>query len=327
MSGTPTEGQDPQAEDMADEAATWLARLNSRTVGTADLEAFFAWRRMPGHAETYDRLEAHWRQSLDLSGDPDIAAAVTHTLATEAQPRRKWTSPQAAIAAVLIVLAACASFLLITRDTIYETATGEQRLVRLEDGTRVHLDTDTRLRVASGGSRTLVLEKGRALFGVAHDPQNPFSVTTRHTRVIALGTSFEVEQIGDEVAVAMVEGKVAVEMTPPAKRGAVLKLSAGQAVRVSPGGPGQITAADTGMISAWTRGRLEFRDTPLASAIAEVNRYTRTKLALKSRQWAEQRVNGGFAVGDSEAFIDAVTALYPLRAVTLTDGTVELHDR
>lgn len=327
MSGTPTEGQDPQAEHSAREAAAWLTRLNSRTVGTADLESFFAWRRMPGHAEIYDRLEAHWRNSLNLASDPDIAVAVTEALETEPQPARKMPPARAALAAVVIVMLACATFLFMTRDTVYETATGEQRLVRLEDGSRVHLDTDTRLRVGSGSDRTVILEKGRALFDVTHDPLNPFSVTARHTRVMALGTSFEVEQSGDEVAVALVEGKVAVQMARSARSASEIALSPGQAVRVTPGGPGEVTAADTAMISAWTKGRLEFHDTPLVNAVAEVNRYTGTKLVLRSRQFAGQHVNGGFAVGDVEAFIDAVTALYPLKAVTLKDGSIELQDR
>ena len=327
MSGTPTEDQGSQAERIAGEAAAWLTRLNSRTVGTAELESFFAWRRIPGHAEVYDRLEGHWRNSLNLASDRDIAAAVAQALETESEPVRKMPPARAALAAVLIVMLACATFLFMTRDTVYETATGEQRLVRLEDGSRVHLDTDTRLRVGSGSDRTVILEKGRALFDVAHDPLKPFSVTALNTQVMALGTSFEVEQADNEVAVALVEGKVAVQMARSAGSAAALELSPGQAVRFTPSGPGQITTADTAMISAWTKGRLEFRDTPLVNAVAEVNRYTATKLALKSRQFAGQRVNGGFAVGDVEAFIDAVTALYPLQAVTLKDGSIELQDR
>ncbi|MGH8534414.1 MAG: FecR family protein [Gammaproteobacteria bacterium] len=75
----------------------------------------------------------------------------------------------------------------------YHTATGEQTLVRLADGSTALLNTDTALSL--GGdleTRRLRLHHGQALFTVAPDPARPFEVEAAGGRIRALGTVFEV---------------------------------------------------------------------------------------------------------------------------------------
>jgi len=317
---------DPVAAKAKDEAASWLTRLNSRVVDTAELEDFFAWRRVPHNAEAYDELEAHWRMSLGLAGDRDIALALGEALNVDHGPLR-WAGLRIAMVAGVVVLLACAAYFLLARDTVFQTVVGEQRLVQLEDGSRIHLDTNTRVSVDMGSQRLIHLQRGRVLFDVAHEPSRPFVVSAGVAQIRALGTKFEIDGTADRVQVALVEGQVEVSAQAASPGVAPLKLAPGQAVQVSPAGPGKIVQADTAAITAWTQGRLDFSGTPLATAIDEVNRYTRSPVRLKTTRWAGQRVNGGFAVGDVQAFVEAVTTLYPLRAQTMADGTIELHDR
>jgi transmembrane sensor len=77
-------------------------------------------------------------------------------------------------------------------------------------------------------------------------------------------------------------------------------------------------------LTSWTTGWLKFRDMPLREAIAEVNRYTAHPLILEDGTHANQRVNGSFRSGDVAAFIEAVTALYALKAEPQADGTTLL---
>ncbi|WP_457832782.1 FecR domain-containing protein, partial [Staphylococcus aureus] len=52
----------------------------------------------------------------------------------------------------------------------YATAIGEQRTIRLADGSKVMLDTDTVLTVAfEEKARRISLARGQAYFTVAHD--------------------------------------------------------------------------------------------------------------------------------------------------------------
>ena len=88
--------------------------------------------------------------------------------------RKKALLPAAVVATVLVVAAVGVFVWLPSRD-LYTTAVGEQEVVRLADGSEVTLDTDTRLRVRFVRSeRQILLERGQALFVVAHDADRPF---------------------------------------------------------------------------------------------------------------------------------------------------------
>lgn len=323
---TPFSGEPgPQSDPSESEAAAWVMLLNSRTVDTSELEAFFAWRRSPANAEAYDRMERQWRESRRLADDPDIHAAIVDALEPiPAKPRRL---VHAALAAGILSLLATMAFFYLSRDTVFETAIGEQRLVQLDDGSRVHLDTGTKIRVSASNNRALVLDRGRALFDVAHDPSHPFTVTADGTEILALGTRFEVDQSASSVSVALVEGHVRVQKVIDGSQSAALELHPGQSVIMRDTGPGKVHPAKLSVITAWTEGRLEFDDTILREAVEQVNRYSRTRLRIRTSRWADQRVTGNFSVGDTAAFVDAVTALYPLDAVQLPDGTLELRER
>lgn len=323
---TPFSGEPGSPSDLSEsEAAAWLMLLNSRAVDTAELEAFFAWRRSPANAEAYDRMEMQWRESRRLADDRDMHAAIRDALEPiPAKPRRL---VHAALAAGILTLLATMTFFYLSRDTVFETAIGEQRLVQLDDGSRVHLDTGTKIRVSATNSRALTLDRGRALFDVAQDPSRPFTVTADGTEILALGTRFEVDQSASSVSVALVEGHVRVQKGIGGKRRAALELRPGQSVTMSDAGPGKVRPAKLSVITAWTEGRLEFDDTILREAVLQVNRYSRTKLQIRAGRWADQRVTGSFSVGDTAAFVDAVTALYPLVAVQLPDGALELRER
>jgi len=307
------------------EAATWLVRLNARTVDTTELEAFFAWRRSPANAEAYDRLEAQWRESRRLADDPDIQSAIR--VALEPGPTRSRRLIPIALAAGIVSLLATMAFLYLSREAVFETDIGEQRLVQLDDGSRVHLDTGTRVRISNANRRALMLDRGRALFDVARDPSRPFTVTADGTEILALGTRFEVEQTASGVSVALLEGHVRVQKAVSGTENATLDLYPGQSVTIGPAGPSKVLPANLDVVTAWTEGRLEFNETLLREAIVQVNRYSRMKLRISTNRWENERVTGSFAVGDTAAFVDAVTALYPLVPVKRPDGTLELQER
>src|SRR5690606_6406064 len=68
----------------------------------------------------------------------------------------------------------------------FSTAIGEQRTCKLDDGSFVYLNTDSRIRVSfSTGQRHIELVEGEALFVVEHDPVRPFIVTSGDTHIRA----------------------------------------------------------------------------------------------------------------------------------------------
>ncbi|QYF87057.1 FecR domain-containing protein [Brevundimonas sp. PAMC22021] len=319
---------DPQSETgVADrEAAEWHVRLGERPVSAATLQAFKTWRETPANADAYRRVETLWRTTGSLRADADIRALTQETLRTS-RPRtgRFWIRrglPAVAVG-ISVLVAAVALFLWLPTRNLYSTEVGGQRLVRLGDGTRIQLDTNTRLRIRyRSAERRVILEQGQALFTVASDAARPFRVAAGETEVTALGTVFDVRREAVGVRVTLVEGAVAVSegASAEARR---WRLTAGQQVRTSRTNPAP-RRVDPEVETSWSEGRLVFRNAPLRDAVAEVNRYLPDKIVLAAEAAAEVPVNGVFASGDRDAFVSAVSDLFGLSVHPEADGGVRL---
>lgn len=306
------------------EAADWCARLNSRTVSTSELEEFYRWRREPANAAAYAETELAWRAARALGADGDIADALGEVLTRPVAPGGWWRGWRfqlsAACAALLAVIAIGWG---VTRPQILETAIGEQRLTQLADGSRVRLDTHSRVEVRLHRSaRDISLTAGQAFFEVAKDSSRPFLVTANGSTVRAVGTRFGVRMDGDTVAVVLADGSVRVA---GAYAGSAM-LRPGEAVTLVGGKIGTPRPADVEALTSWTTGRLIFRDTPLVAAVAEMNRYGRTPIVLETSRADALRLNGVFDSGNTEAFVAAVSAVSGLRVDRTPDGHVRLAD-
>lgn len=321
---------DPQSANRAAdrEAAEWHVRLGERPVSAATLQAFAAWRRTPANAEAYHRVETLWRKTGSLSSDPEIQALTQGTL-RRTRPRLShiWARRLAPVAMVLVpvLVAVLVIGLWLPSRDVYSTDVGGRRMVQLDDGSQVQLDTDTRLKVRFGeAGRRVILEQGQALFTVAHDPARPFSVAAGSTEITALGTIFDVRREAVGVRVTLVEGAVAVAVTE-ANSGEPRRwrLSPGQQLATSRPGPEPV-AVDAAIATSWSRGRLVFREAPLREAVAEVNRYLPDKIILAPGPAGDVRVNGVFATGDRDAFVSAVSDLFGLTVQPQSDGGVRL---
>lgn len=317
---------DPQdARRVADrEAAEWHVRLGERPVSAATLAAFKAWRASPENADAYQRAETLWRSAGALSGDADIQALTRDTLRAS-RPRarvlRQGLGPLAGAAAILAI-GAVSLFVWLPSRNLYTTAVGEQERIRLEDGSEVRLDTDTRLRVRFDRSeRQILLEQGQALFVVAHDADRPFRVSAGGTVVTALGTTFDVRREVAGARVTLVAGSVAV--TDAAAGSRRWRLTPGQQVRTTKPDAAPL-AVDAALATSWSQGRLVFRNTPLGEAVAEVNRYLPRKIILDAGSIGTVPVNGVFKAGDREAFVAATTDLFDLTVREEPDGDVRL---
>jgi transmembrane sensor len=301
----------------AQEAAEWLARLNSRAVSTEELNAFYEWRRDPGNAEAYARGEQIWHDTRSLGDDRDIAEAVREALERprKARDRQALVGRRAVLAGGAAVMAAAgAGWLFLIRPQTFRTAVGEQLAVRLDDGSLMRLNTDSEASVRySTRSREIEIARGQAFFEVRKDPSRPFRVGAAGINVIAVGTRFDVLRgSSGSGRVVLAEGRVQVELSQDGSER--LLAAAGEALFVGSRGQAAVRRVDVEALTSWTAGRLIFRGTALDSAIAEVNRYSRKQIVLRAPDLRTLEVDGVFETGDPDAFVSAVTALFPLRA-------------
>ena len=146
---------------------------------------------------------------------PSARRAAADSGAAPAGDRRLWRWPlrgRVAWGAAAAALAVCAvTWSYLTGPQVYQTHFGEQRSILLEDGSRITLNTASRIDVRfDKGQRFVRLLEGEALFEVAHDATRPFDVQTGATVLRALGTQFDVEMGPNLTTVTVVEGRVAV---------------------------------------------------------------------------------------------------------------------
>jgi transmembrane sensor len=159
---------------------------------------------------------------------------------------------------------------------------------------------------------------GEAWFDVSKRPAWPFIVSADGQEIRALGTSFIVRHDDtQDLSVTLVEGRVSVapaartDQAPPQSEQI---LAQGQRLVLSRSQTPTVDRPELTRITAWERGRVEFEDTPLGDAAKEMNRYSRTHVAVADADVAQRRIGGVFRAGDSDEFVRIVTAAFGLKA-------------
>jgi transmembrane sensor len=193
----------------------------------------------------------------------------------------------------------------------------------LEDGSRLTLNTDTRLRVRfDKGVRRIELDSGEALFEVAKDSHRAFVVQAGDREITALGTEFLVRYDETQTAVTLLEGKVRVDVANKAPT----LLQPGERMTMAGQHAPIVDRPTIEIVTAWRKGEIVFENTPLRSAIEEMNRYSVHKLELGEGAPAEMPVSGLFRSGDAENFALALTSTHPLESVK-RDGRIVIYRR
>lgn len=301
-----------------DEAALWISRLQSRSISTHDLADFARWRRDPENAEAYARAETFWDSSGRLGFDPDIAAALHRVQRARRGP--SWLHRRVAVTGIALASAAVAFLLFFTGGLVtvptehYTTIAGERSVLRLDDGTRVQLDTDSGISAAiTPRDREVSLTKGRAYFEVRHDPRRPFVVTVDHdATVTARGTKFDVFRRENAIDVVLYEGSVEVVNLASGER---RTLAPGQSVTIDRNLPLRAFRISSDERGLWRSGHLSFNETPLREALGQINRYTTRPLRLSRESLGDDPISGEFSADDIDGFAAATNTLYGSGAV------------
>lgn len=295
-------------------AQQWFARLLAPDCSEFDRAAFARWRAAdPAHDAAYRGVEDIWARSARMREDPAITEALEEALrpAKRRNPfwSGKWRSLAAAAVVILVVAMASWRFWPAEVSTVrYATALGQQRTVTLKDGSRVVLDTNTTLLVRfDRPERDLTLEHGRADFTVQHNAEWPFVVRTAEGSVTATGTRFQVSLLGGKSTVTLLRGGVKVA-TKDTVQSAVLTPDESITIEASGrlGVPHAVSKVELSSLHGWTQGNLVVKGRPLTDVLAEMNRYSRTKLLLGDPNLGSISISGVFKAGDQESFAKAL---------------------
>jgi transmembrane sensor len=233
--------------------------------------------------------------------------------------RARWPGKWIALAAsVLVVSLVTWSFL--AQESYgwkeFATATGEQRAFELDDGSVIHLNTNSKVALRfAAQTREVRLLQGEALFRVHHDAARPFRVFTTDAVIQAVGTQFNVYNRADGTEVAVIEGRVNVTPEPhpslakfnvPAagvrEDPATRSVGASEEARVGRGGVLSVRAvSDVADVVAWRERRLVFRRETLEHIVGEFNRYGARQIHLEGAAVANRVYSGVFDADDPDS--------------------------
>jgi transmembrane sensor len=269
----------------------------------------------PRHSWGFSPL---FRQQADEVLEP---ASPLH--APAARTLRAW--PYALAATVLVAVCVASAWYFPASDIeVYRTKIGATDTIALSDGSQVTLNTASRVRVALNETeRRIELTEGEAFFNVARDTRRPFTVIAGEKHIVAVGTRFSVRRDAGDVRVVVTEGRVRLEergdQHAPATQldaGAVAQTR-GPAVQVQ-----QRLLPEAEQLLSWRTGYVTFRDTDLAEAVIEFNRYSPRKIAIEDPAIAHIRIGGNFRTDNVDAFLWLLENGFPIRVEHRGNGIV-----
>jgi len=311
------------------EAAVWTWRLDSGTLSAAERAELDAWLREDvRHGRAFEELGRAW-SALDRLTQQAPRTETTAAAFARPAARRAFAGGLWRAAAAMLVLGVGVAIWTGSRPgaQVMSTAVGQLRHVTLADGSRLTLNTNTLLAVKlTPQRRDVYLRRGEAHFDVVHDASRPFFVHAGEAVIRDVGTQFDVRlQMDKDIDVIVNEGQV--EVQGPAA--GVRALRAGQQLFMA--GPHlQVSAVSPRQLDddlAWRDGALVFDGEALSQALAEVGRYTRTRIVVTAPEVDALHVSGRFRTDDVPGFFQALQAALPVRVSQPEAGRVYISPR
>ncbi|WJK09423.1 FecR family protein [Pseudomonas fluorescens] len=298
----------PVPAHVLDAAIAWQLTLDSST--PLEREEFAKW-----HAANEEHARA-WHQlgMLDQRFSVANGPARTALLQSREGIRRRVRKLGSGLASVVAVvgLALFAGERYLPLDywlADQRTATGEQRTVRLADGTVLNLNTHSAVDVRfDEKQRLIVLQEGEILVETGHGDARPFIVKTAEGSMRALGTRFLVKREDAGTRLSVLQSAVAAH---PQSYPQEQILREGQQVLIRHNGLDSVVALNPGA-DAWTRGMLVVDNARLEDLVHELGRYRRGHLGI-APEVADLRITGSFPLHDTDKALNALLPTLPVQ--------------
>ena len=318
----------PIRSKIREEAAGWVARLDAGSMTTDDLKELKTWlEQSPLHVEELEHMADVW-DKLDVLGEyREIIIAPGKSLFDRL---RVPASIAASLAILSLGLLFVSGYFQSAPGTltaqIHETELGEQKALRLPDGSNIRMNTASRLKVEyEASARTVYLNRGEAFFDVQADSQRPFMVETPKGTITALGTAFSVRLGKPDMQVTVSEGVVKLSGRKQDETN-VTGLSSEWVQEPAMLTAGQSASFDKKLNSietleprkiiqrlAWRDGMLIFEGDTLEAVIDEVSRYTPIEIHISDPDLKQLRIGGYFRIGEIDNLLKALEKGFGVR--------------
>ena len=302
------------SREVARAAAHWLMLLHSDDKSTRgefspkDAQACTIWRQAhPAHEQAWQRVQNIQAKLAQLPSDTGMKTLNRSTRAQYLSLDRR--------SLIALIMATPVGYLTYSVapwqswSADYSTNTGEQRKVILDDGSELHLNTNTLVDVRfSQQQRLVILRQGEIYITTSTNPR-PFLVQTSQGQLRPIGTRFTVRDMADKQQILLSVLNGVVEATT--KLSALSKqVPAGQQVVLSSKKLSDVTPI-THNADAWLNGIFYARNMRLDDFINEISRY-HVGLLRCDPAVAQVRISGAFQLKDTREIINALPNTLPV---------------
>jgi len=320
------------------QASEWLVCLRSTSPSESEIESWLIWcEKDARNLAAFEELDRDWNDLEGLRALPELIRAPDDDFAG---PRARDIERQRAVASPRSVLwrsaiAAAIMIVLVSGITLWNRKVVEApRLVTstnlkpavLPDGSFLVLSARAAAEIDfSGPDRDLKLRpEGEVYIKVHHAMARPFVVQAGAVTVTALGTAFDVRREGDHVTVTVEEGTIRV--VAPGSRGSLQwQAGAGDQIDYSEREKTAVVASiDTQRALQWHSGELWYDRVPLANVIADINRYSSTRIVISDPGLEQMAYSGTVFMASIRDWLTAFEAVYPVSDSESSTGTIQL---
>lgn len=275
-------------------------------------------------------IDRHWDNFLKKSG---IADSKQFSVGNKRIVRGKlW------VAAACIAVLGLIFFLVFQRsgkvqenkesNNIIYTKKGAKSNIVLPDGTKIWVNSDTRLTYDKlfGDKERVLYLRGEAFFDVAHDPKRPFIVKTKTIDIRVKGTSFNVRAYDDETNAQATLLKGQIEVYLKRKNEEKIVLNPNQKIIVRTDGnevfKGNTAHSDTTLVEIvktgigvndsafsevqWMNDKLIFSDNDMDYIIRVLERWYNVRFVIKNERIKQMKFKGTFHNDSLEDVLESI---------------------
>lgn len=183
------------------------------------------------------------------------------------------------------------------QETTFTAPEGKVSVIHLPDNSTVTLTPGTTVRyptLYADSLRVITLVGGEAFFEIKHDASQPFVVSAADAKVQVLGTKFNIRNPlkNARLEVTLTEGSIRFSSAQNLAR--ILKPGEQLGYDKRKSEISSVTMVDTRYTTAWTRGILWFKETPLEEVLDKMAMHYQIRFEVSDDVDLKSVLNGKF---------------------------------